>query len=143
MKRVLLSWSSGKDSAWSLHVLRHSGEYDVVGLLTTMNDAANRVAMHAVRRSLLQMQAEAAGLPLITVPLPAPCSNEQYEALMSRACADALASGVEAIAFGDLFLRDIRAYREKQLAGTGLSPLFPLWERPTATLAQQMIAGGL
>ena len=142
MKRILLSWSSGKDSAWSLHVLRQRAEYEVVGLLTTFNEAAGRVAMHAVRRDLVQRQAAAAGLPLWEVPLPWPCSNDQYESLMAEACAKAVAEGVEGIAFGDLFLEDVRTYREKQLQPTGLEPIFPVWGMPTRALAQQMIASG-
>src|SRR5580698_8657544 len=120
MKRILLSWSSGKDSAWSLHVLRQRGEYEVAGLLTTFNEVAGRVAMHGVRRELVERQAVAAGLPLWSVPLPWPCPNERYEALMGDACAKAVAQGIEGIAFGDLFLEDVRAYREKQLKDTGL-----------------------
>jgi uncharacterized protein (TIGR00290 family) len=141
--RALLSWSSGKDSAWMLHLLRQQGEHDIVGLVTTINEPADRVAMHAVRASLLAAQAEAARLPLWPVPIPSPCSNQQYEAAMARVIERARAQGVTAFAFGDLFLQDIRAYREKQLAGCGLEPLFPLWLRPTAALAQEMLAGGL
>jgi uncharacterized protein (TIGR00290 family) len=143
MKRILLSWSSGKDSAWALHLLRQQAKYEVVGLLTTFNQAADRVAMHAVRRSLVERQAAAAGLPLWAVPLPWPCSNEQYEALMAEACAKAIAQGIEGVAFGDLFLEDVRAYRIRQMAGTGLEPLFPLWGLPTKALAREMLAGGL
>jgi uncharacterized protein (TIGR00290 family) len=143
MTRVLLSWSSGKDSAWTLHILRQEGEYEIVGLLTTFNQEADRVAMHAVRRELVQRQAAAVGLPLWDIPLPWPCSNEHYEMLMADACAKAVASGIEAIAFGDLFLQDVRAYREKQMKDTGLRPLFPLWQRPTRDLAETMIAAGL
>jgi uncharacterized protein (TIGR00290 family) len=143
MKRVLLSWSSGKDSAWSLHVLRQDPRFEVVGLLTTLNEAFDRVAMHAVRRELLEAQAEAAGLPLQAIPIPWPCSNEQYESIMTDVCARAREVGVEAVGFGDLFLRDIRAYREQQLRGTGLEPLFPLWNLDTRVLACDMIAAGL
>ena len=143
MKRILLSWSSGKDSAWSLHVLRQRGEYEVAGLLTTFNEAADRVAMHAVRRDLVEQQAAAAGLPLWAVPLPWPCSNEQYESLMAQTCAKAVSEGIEGVAFGDLFLGDVRAYREKQMTGTGLQPIFPVWGRLTRALAEEMIAGGL
>jgi uncharacterized protein (TIGR00290 family) len=143
MKRVLLSWSSGKDSAWSLHVLRRAADCEVVGLLTTLNSQFDRVAMHATRRAILERQASAAELPLWDVPLPWPCSNEAYETHMRDACARALLQGVNAIAFGDLFLQDIRAYREAQLKPTGLTPLFPLWGVPTAELAHDMIAGGL
>jgi uncharacterized protein (TIGR00290 family) len=140
--RILLSWSSGKDSAWSLHVLRQRGEYEVVGLLTTFNEEADRVAMHAVRRELVERQAAAAGLPLWAVALPWPCSNEQYELLMAEACAKAVAEGIEGVAFGDLFLEDVRAYREKQMKGTGLAPVFPVWGLPTRALAEEMIACG-
>ena len=143
MKRVALSWSSGKDSAWSLHLLRQDPAIEVVALVTTLNEAFDRVAMHSVRRELLEAQAAAARLPLWIVPLPWPCSNEQYESRMRGLCARAVAEGVEAMAFGDLFLTDIRAYREKQLAGSGLEPLFPVWQIPTDRLARQMIASGL
>jgi uncharacterized protein (TIGR00290 family) len=142
MKRILLSWSSGKDSAWSLHVLRQHG-YEIVGLLTTFNEAAGRVAMHAVRHELVDRQASAVGLPLWPVHLPWPCSNEQYESLMAETCAKAVSAGIEGIAFGDLFLEDVRAYREKQLRGTGLEPIFPLWGQPTRELAGAMIASGM
>jgi len=142
-RRVALSWSSGKDSAWALHVLRQRPDIEVVGLLTSLNAEANRVAMHAVRRALLEEQARSAGLPLSIVELPWPCPNERYEALMSQQCARLAADGVEGIAFGDLFLRDVRAYRESRLAGTGLEPLFPIWEIPTDRLAHEMIAAGL
>ena len=143
MKKALLSWSSGKDSAWTLHLLRQQRDYEVVGLLTTINQAADRVAMHAVRRELVEAQAAAAGLPLWTVPLPWPCSNEDYERVMRQSCERAAGEGIEGIAFGDLFLEEIRAYREKQLAGSGLQPLFPLWRLPTEKLARDMIAAGL
>lgn len=141
--RTVLSWSSGKDSAWSLKLLREDPDIEVVALVTTLNEAFDRVAMHAVRRELLEMQAAAVGLPLWTVPLPWPCSNEEYEIRMSALCARALGEGVEAMAFGDLFLADIRAYRERQLRGTTLEPLFPVWQIPTGVLARQMIASGL
>lgn len=143
MKRILLSWSSGKDSAWSLHVLRQRADYEVVGLLTTFNEAADRVAMHAVRRELVERQAIAVGVALWSVPLPWPCSNEQYESLMAQACDRAVAAGVEGIAFGDLFLEDVRAYREKQMKDTGLEPVFPVWGLPTAALAREMIVSGV
>ncbi len=143
MKRVLLSWSSGKDSAWALHVLRQQPDIELVGLLTTLNTEFQRVAMHGTRRSVLEAQAAAAGLPLWVVPLPWPCSNEVYEERMAEACNRAIAERVDAVAFGDLFLADIRAYRETQLKPTGLEPLFPLWEIPTGKLAREMIAGGL
>jgi uncharacterized protein (TIGR00290 family) len=143
LKRVALSWSSGKDSAWSLHLLRQDPSLELVALVTTLNQQFDRVAMHAVRRELLELQAKAVGLPLWTVPLPWPCSNEEYEVRMRDLCARALAEHVDAMAFGDLFLTEIRAYREKQLAPTGLEPLFPVWQIPTAELARTMIASGL
>jgi uncharacterized protein (TIGR00290 family) len=143
MKRVLLSWSSGKDSAWTLHLLRRDPAIEVVGLVTTLNAEFQRVAMHGTRRSVLEAQAEAAQLPLWIVPLPWPCSNEIYEQRMAEGCQRAVDEGVDAVAFGDLFLQDVRAYRERQLKSTGLQPLFPLWEIPTAELAREMIAGGL
>jgi uncharacterized protein (TIGR00290 family) len=142
MPKILLSWSSGKDSAWSLHLLRRQGA-EVAGLLTTVNQAFDRVAMHAVRRTLVEAQAAAAGLPLWTVPLPWPCSNAEYERIMSGVCAQAVAEGYTAIAFGDLFLTEIRAYRLRMLEGTGLQPLFPVWDLPTTALAEEMIASGL
>lgn len=141
-KKCLLSWSSGKDSAWALHALRRA-DVPVVGLLTTINQAFDRVAMHAVRRSLLDAQARSIGIPLWPVPLPWPCSNEDYERIMADVCRQAKAEGIECVAFGDLFLPDVRAYRERQLAGTGLAPLFPLWGLPTDALAREMLAGGL
>lgn len=124
-------------------MLRQRGEYEVVGLLTTFNGEADRVAMHAVRRELVERQAAAAGLPLWGVALPWPCPNEQYEALMAGACAKAVAEGIAGVAFGDLFLEDVRAYREKQLKGTGLEPIFPVWGLPTHELAREMLASGL
>jgi uncharacterized protein (TIGR00290 family) len=143
MKRILLSWSSGKDSAWSLHVLRRHGDYEVVGLLTTFNEVADRVAMHAVRRELVERQAAASGLPLWAVPLPWPCSHEEYESRMARTCVKAIGEGVEGVAFGDLFLEDVRAYRIRQLKDTGLEPIFPLWRLSTSELAKEMIASGM
>lgn len=140
---VLLCWSSGKDSAWTLHVLRGKPELRVVGLLTTMNTTHERVAMHAVRRELLLTQAEAAGLPITEVPIPIGCTNEQYDQAMAVALERARGEGVRAVAFGDLYLQDIRRYREDRLRGTGLEPLFPLWGEPTDRLARQMIQGGL
>lgn len=142
-KRTLLSWSSGKDSAWCLHVLQKQPEYEVVGLLTTFNREADRVAMHGVRRSLVEAQARAAELPLWDVDLPWPCSNADYECIMKTACQSAVEAGVECMAFGDLFLTDIRQYRERQLQDSGLQLLFPVWEMPTAALARAMMAGGL
>jgi uncharacterized protein (TIGR00290 family) len=114
----------------------------VVGLLTTFNEVADRVAMHAVRRELVERQAAAAGLPLWAVPLPWPCSNEEYESRMAQICAKAISEGIEGVAFGDLFLEDVRAYRIKQMKDTGLEPIFPLWGLPTPALAEEMIAGG-
>ncbi len=142
--RVLLCWSSGKDSAWALHVLRQGGAVEVVGLLTTLNAAFDRVAMHAVRRTLVVAQAAAVGLPLTLVHLPWPCSNELYDAAMRAALDTAQADlGVTHVAFGDLFLEDIRAYREERLQNTGLTPLFPLWGLPTDILAREMVEQGL
>lgn len=141
--RVLVSWSSGKDSAWMLRTLQQRDDIELAGLLTTVNEAFGRVAMHAVRRELLSAQADAAGLPLVEIPLPWPCSNEEYERRMSAAVATARADGVTHVAFGDLFLEDVRAYRERQMAGTGLTPLFPIWGLDTARLAHEMIASGL
>ena len=138
-----LSWSSGKDSAWSLEMLRRGGEHEVTGLFMTVNALFDRVAMHAVRRTLLEAQAKAAGLPLHAIDIPYPCPNADYERIMGAFVARAQAHGVDAMAFGDLFLADIRAYREKQLAGTGIAPLFPLWGRDTRKLAAEMIDGGL
>jgi uncharacterized protein (TIGR00290 family) len=141
--KTLMSWSSGKDSAWMLHVLRQDPSVEIGGLLTTMNEEFDRVAMHAVRRRLLEAQASAAGVPLRTVPLPWPCTNEQYEERMRFAVSQAVAEGFTHVAFGDLFLEDVRKYREEKLAGTGLTPLFPVWGIPTDRLAVQMIEGGL
>ena len=143
-KRVLLSWSSGKDSAWTLHQLQKDPAVEVVGLLTTFNSQFKRSAIHGVRQQLLQLQAEAAELPLIEIPLPWPCTNERYETIMEQALVDARAQlQIDAVAFGDLYLEDIRRYRETQMAGTGLDLVFPLWQIPTDQLAQQMISGGL
>ena len=140
---TLLSWSSGKDSAWALHVLRKDPAVDVVGLLTTINEAADRVAMHAVRNALLDRQAAAVGLPVTKVRIPSPCSNAEYEAAMGEALRDAGGRGVTAVAFGDLFLEDIRRYREETLTATGMTPLFPLWGKDTAALADAMVGSGL
>lgn len=142
--KIIASWSSGKDSAWMLHVLRQQYGDQVAGLLTTLNEAFDRVAMHAVRRTLLEAQAAAAGLPLYPVDLPWPCSNEEYERRMGVAVAALTAAGYTHVAFGDLFLEDVRRYREERLAGSGLEPLFPLWKtKSTADLAAEMVAGGL
>jgi uncharacterized protein (TIGR00290 family) len=143
MTRVLLSFSSGKDSAWALHVLRRDRTIQVAGLLTTINRAAGRVAMHAVREELLEAQARALRLSLFKVAIPSPCSNEEYEAAMGAAVARAQADGIEAIAFGDLYLEDIRRYREERLSPTGIRPLFPLWGAPTPALAREMVEAGL
>jgi uncharacterized protein (TIGR00290 family) len=144
-KNVLLSWSSGKDSAWALHVLGHQPDLEVAGLLTTFNEEFDRVAMHAVRWELVEAQAAATGLALIPVMLPYPCTNEVYEDRMKAALAEAKAAGVTHIAFGDLFLADIREYRVRLLEGTGVEPLFPIWTtaEDTPDLARQMLASGL
>ena len=142
--KILVSWSSGKDAAWVLHTLRQQHAHAVGGLLTTINEAFDRVAMHAVRRPLLEAQAEATGLPLYRVHIPWPCSNADYEQRMGDAVTQIVADGFTHVAFGDLFLEDVRRYREERLAGTGLTPLFPLWEtKPTADLAREMIDGGV
>ena len=141
--KVLLSWSSGKDSAWTLHILRQKNEVEVVGLLTTMNEQFQRVAMHSTRRDLVRAQAQAAGLPLWEIPLPWPCSNEEYEMAMGRACAQAVEQGITGMAFGDLFLEDVRKYREDRLKDTGLEPLFPIWGIDTRKLIHEMLDTGL
>jgi uncharacterized protein (TIGR00290 family) len=141
--KCLLSWSSGKDSAWALHVLRSEGQVDVVGLLTAVTAPFERVSMHGVRRELLAAQARAAGLPLALIELPSPCPNAEYERLMGAAVARARSEGIERIAFGDLFLEDVRRYREERLAGSGVAPIFPLWGRPTPALAREMLAAGV
>lgn len=145
MKRLLLSWSSGKDSAWALYTLRQQPDVEVIGLLTTFNETNNRVAMHGVRMELVEQQAQAAGLPLWSVPLPSPCSNEEYEARMRAVIERARVEGITHIAFGDLFLEDIRAYRERMMAETGIHPLFPLWRTrdDTKALAQEMLHNNL
>ncbi len=140
---TLLSWSSGKDSAWSLHLLRQNPAFRVDALLTTFNQNADRVAMHAVRRELVEAQAARARLPLWAVDLPWPCANAAYEELMQGVCARATTSGITAMAFGDLFLEDIRAYREQQLQPTGLNPVFPVWQIPTHQLAHELIDAGV
>ena len=140
--KTILAWSSGKDSSWALHVLRQQN-LEVGALLTTINEAADRVAMHGVRRSLVEAQSEAVGVPLWKVRLPWPCTNEDYESRMTEACRRAVAEGFDSIAFGDLYLRDVREYRERRLADSGLMPLFPLWGIPTARLARDMIGAGL
>lgn len=142
-KRTLLSWSSGKDSAWALQLLSQQPDIELVGLFSTINAAAQRVAMHAVRNELLQQQARQIGLPLQLIPLPFPCGNAEYEAIMTRFIAEIRQQHIDCVAFGDLFLEDIRQYREDRLAGTGIEPLFPLWGLPTGQLARDMISAGL
>lgn len=141
--KALVAWSSGKDAAWALHEARRSGDVEIVGLLTTVTAPFARVSMHAVREALLDRQAAALGLPCLKVRIPWPCPNESYEQEMARALEAARAEGVTEVVFGDLFLSDVRAYREAKLAGTGIAPRFPLWGRDTSTLAREMIAGGL
>lgn len=143
LPRAFISWSSGKDSAYALHEARRMGVADIVGALTTLNEEYGRVAMHGVRESLLDRQIEALGLTALKVMLPNPCSNEIYQERMAQACEQLRSQGVRHLVFGDLFLEDIRAYREKQLAALGVTPLFPLWRRDTAALAREMIASGL
>jgi uncharacterized protein (TIGR00290 family) len=146
MKKTLVSWSSGKDSAWMVHVLRQRGDVDIAGLLTTINEPAQRVAMHAVRVDLVRAQAEALDLPLRLAPIPSPCPNEVYEQVMRDVVARAVDEGFTHIAFADLYLQDIRRYREEKLAGSGLTPLFPLFhpdDSDTPRLAREMIAAGL
>lgn len=142
-RKAWMSWSSGKDSTVALHALRQDATVEVVSLLTTMNAEADRVAMHAVRRSLLELQADRLGLPVQVVEIPSPCPNEVYEATMAAALSAALAADVELVGFGDLFLADVRAYREATLAGSGITPVFPLWGRPTDVLAREMLAAGV
>jgi len=141
--KVLIAWSSGKDSAWALHEVRRADDYEIVGALTTVTKTFGRVSMHGVREELLRAQHEAAGLAPIIVPIPFPCTNEIYEARMAAALRDVKAAGVTHVIFGDLFLEDVRAYREQKLAGSGITPLFPLWRRPTAALAREMIDAGV
>jgi uncharacterized protein (TIGR00290 family) len=141
--KALISWSSGKDSAFALHEVRRAGEFDIVGALTTVTETFGRVSIHGVRQEILLAQCAAAGLPPRVVPIPYPCPNQIYEARMSEAVAQAERDGITHIVFGDLFLADIKAYREQKLAGTGITPLFPLWERPTLPLAHAMIASGM
>jgi uncharacterized protein (TIGR00290 family) len=141
--RAWLSWSSGKDSAWTLAEARKAGEVEIVALLTTVNADYERVAMHGVRESLLEAQAASAGLPLVKVPIPAKCSDEIYQQRMSTALAAATADGIQTMVFGDLFLEDLRAWREAKLAEIGMRAVFPLWKRDTSRLAREMIDGGL
>ena len=142
-KKTLLSWSSGKDSAWALYRLQRDPEIDVVGLFCTVNQKFDRVAMHGVRRELLELQAERLDLPLYVIDIPYPCSNEEYEARMTMFIGQAKADNIECCAFGDLYLEDVRQYRENNLKGTGITPLFPLWGIPTETLSKDMIQNGL
>lgn len=141
--KTMLSWSSGKDSAWALYVLQQDPGTDLVGLFTTINERADRVAMHAVRRELLVEQARAASLPVDIIPLPHPCNNEIYEQVMSEYIQAAVSRGVERIAFGDLFLEDVRQYRERQFAGCNIELVFPIWGHDTSVLSRQMIKAGL
>ncbi|HYC17952.1 MAG TPA: ATP-binding protein [Pseudolabrys sp.] len=141
--KALIAWSSGKDSAWALHETRRRGDFDIVGGLTTVTDTFGRISMHGVREELLRDQLDAAGLAAIVVYIPFPCSNEIYERRMTAAMDDARASGVTHMIFGDLFLEDVREYRARHLAGTGITPVFPLWGLPTAALARKMIDGGV
>jgi uncharacterized protein (TIGR00290 family) len=141
--RALVAWSTGKDSAWALHEVRSAGELEVVGLLTTVTEGYGRVSMHGVREEVLDSQADSLGLPCRKVRIPAACVNADYESAMGEAMAEAAAAGVSRIVFGDLFLEDVRAYRERMLAGTGLAPVFPLWGQDTAALAQRMVRTGL
>ena len=141
--KALIAWSSGKDSAWALHETRRIGAFDIVGALTTVTDSFARVSMHGVREELLRAQLETAGLPPIIVRIPYPCPNEVYEQMMAATMQEAKARGVTHIIFGDLYLADVRAYRERQLAGTGIAPVFPLWGLPTGRLAREMIASGV
>jgi uncharacterized protein (TIGR00290 family) len=142
-KKALIAWSSGKDSAWALHATRRAGEFDIVGAVTTVTDAFGRVSMHGVREELLRAQLDAAGLAATIVRIPYPCPNDIYEREMSVAMQDAKARGVTHVIFGDLFLEDIRAYREARLNEVGLRAVFPLWQQPTAALARAMIAAGV
>ena len=141
--KALISWSSGKDSAFSLHEVRRAGEIDVVGAVTTVTETFDRVSIHGVRKEILLAQLAAAGLAARTVPIPYPCPNEIYEARMGEEVARAVREGITHMIFGDLFLEDIKAYREQKLAGTGITPVFPLWQRPTLALAHAMIESGL
>jgi len=142
-KKALMSWSSGKDSAWALYQLQQNKEVDVVGLFCTVNKEFNRVAMHGVRLELLQKQAESVGLPLEVIEIPNPCSNAEYEKIMGQFVAMAKNNSIEYFAFGDLFLEDIRNYREEKLKNSGIKALFPIWGIPTETLSREMVSAGL
>lgn len=141
--KALIAWSSGKDSAWALHEVRRSGEYDVVGALTTITDGFDRVSIHGLRQELLAAQLDAAGLTPVTVRIPYPCPNEIYEREMAAAMDHAKTQGITHVIFGDLFLEDVRKYRESRLQPIGISPVFPIWHRPTDALAREMIAAGV
>jgi uncharacterized protein (TIGR00290 family) len=141
--RAIVSWSSGKDSAWALEMVRRAGALDVVGLLTTVTEGFDRVSMHGVREEILDLQAARVGLPCVKVRIPPRCSNTDYERAMGEALSLACGRGVTHVVFGDLFLEDVRRYREERLAGSGIEPVFPLWGRDTGELARDMIAGGL
>lgn len=147
LPKALIAWSSGKDSAWALHQARRAGDYDIVGALTTVTDSFARVSMHGVREKLLEAQCAAAGLPLVTVRIPYPCTNEIYEREMARAMAEAKTQGITHVIFGDLFLADLRAWREEKLAGIGMTAVFPIWQeqadKGTPALAREMIAAGI
>ena len=142
-KKTLLSWSSGKDSAWALHILRQNCDVEVAGLFCTTNQEFDRVSMHGVRIELLKKQAKSAALPIELIQIPYPCSDSQYEEIMGEFIGKAKREGIESIAFGDLFLEDIRKYREERLEGTGIEPIFPLWGEDTKTLSSEMIDSGL
>lgn len=139
---AVLSWSSGKDSAFALHVARQDGLVEISALLTTVNEVHERVAIHGVRREVLKAQAASVGLPLIEVPLPSPCSNEVYEARMAAALARLTADSIRDVVFGDIYLEDVRAYREAQLARAGMQGHFPIWGRETRALAHDMLRAG-
>lgn len=143
MKKTLLSWSSGKDSAWALYQLKKMPDIDLVGLFSTYNQKFERIAMHSTRLDLVKMQASEAGLPIELIPLPFPCSNEDYEKIMGDFIKSVIERGITHIAFGDLFLEDIRQYRIDKLEGTGITPIFPIWGIPTNELSRTMIASGL
>ncbi len=142
-KRTLLGWSSGKDSAWALHVLRQRNDIEVVGLFTTVSEAYQRVVMHAVRLELLKLQADAVNLPLHIINIPIPCSNKQYKSVMSRFIEEVKSQGIEYMAFGDIYLLDVRKYREVHLKDTGITPIFPLWQQPTGRISKDMLLAGL
>jgi uncharacterized protein (TIGR00290 family) len=142
-RKTLISWSSGKDSAWALHVLQQEPTVDVVGLFCTVNKGFNRVAMHAVRVELLQQQAKSVGLPLHIIRIPYPCTNGEYDDAMASFIDDAKNESIECFAFGDLFLEDVRRYREDRLKGTGITPIFPIWGIPTNKLCRKMVTSGL